>query len=146
MKITSIKFNSSAQQILGIGSAKQFVRVGDQCDNAWGGGFITSLDYDPASASLLIRKGGRFERIQPQERESLPSFDVAIVPWLNVSCACGVDGEEIAGGKTGPSYAEFLSEILKLRTETIEMLAGAIKASIPAVPSVNINQGSQQRR
>ena len=96
MKITRVKFKSSAQQIAGVGSSKQFIGVGDACDGAWGGGNITSMEYDQATASLHIRKGARFERVQEQERGNQPSFDVAIVPWCDISWGCGCDEKQAA--------------------------------------------------
>ena len=91
MKITRVKFKSSTQQIAGVGSSKQFIGLGDACDTAWGGGTITSMEYDQSTASLHIRKGARFERVQEQERTGQPSFDVAIVPWCDISWGAGVD-------------------------------------------------------
>jgi len=108
MKITRVNFKNR-QIIMGVGSANSQLCVGVACDTQWGGGKITSLEYDPITASLAIRKGARFERINEGERAGMPSFDVALVPWLNVDCACMVD-EEAPKALVSPVVMEMLKE------------------------------------
>jgi hypothetical protein len=102
MEITRVKFKSATQQIIGVGAGRQWISVGDICDASWGGGNVTTLKYDAATQSLHIRKGARFQRLTDEERIHQPSFDVAIVPWSDVSCACGVDEEEPAPKAAAP--------------------------------------------
>lgn len=94
MKITRVKFKSATQHVPGVKGGVSQIIVGDGCDPAWGGGNITSLEYDRSSNSLAIRKGARFERMNEAERASQPSFDVSLIPWDQVDCASAVDDRE----------------------------------------------------
>lgn len=91
MKITKVKFKSSAQPVIGVRGGMAYISIGDDCDNAWGGGKVTSLEYDRATHSLAIRKGKPFERVAPTERGGMQTFDAALVAWDNVDNACAVD-------------------------------------------------------
>ena len=79
------------------GGSHLFVGMG--CSVAWGGGKITSLEYDVSKNSLAIRKDRKFKNAQKQEE-----YDVELVPWSRVIRASGVDEKvatQPAGAKDG---------------------------------------------
>ena len=58
---------------------------------------VTSLEYDRKTNSLVVRKGSKFERINPAERTGrLSSFDASLVAWGNVACAQAIDDAPVA--------------------------------------------------
>lgn len=123
MQITRVNFKTR-QTVMGVGSAKSQLSPGEACDTAWGGGTIQSMEYDAQTGSLAIRKNGRFERVNQGERATLKSFDVALVPWINVDSACAVE-DAVEAPKVEPKIEPAKEELP------------------PAKP---IQQGGQQRR
>jgi hypothetical protein len=99
MKLTRVIFKTSTN-VPGVKMSCKQICPGDPCSGEWGGGTVTSLEFDRASASLVVRKAGKFERINPEQRKGLPTFDAVMVPWADVESACACD--DVDAVEVGP--------------------------------------------
>ena len=91
LKIHTIQLTGN-MSFIGLQARASVVAVGDDTDHAWGGGVITSLDYDRKWNAVLVSKGKPFKHLGG----TLKSFDVAIIPWQHVAMARGVEVPDVA--------------------------------------------------
>ena len=86
LKIHTVQLTGNLS-FIGLQARAAVVAVGDDTDHAWGGGRITSLEYDRKWNGVLVRKEKPFRHIGGV----LKPFDVAVIPWQHVLMARVVD-------------------------------------------------------
>jgi hypothetical protein len=81
MKRRIIKIELSGnRRLIGIGQNISVVAVGQQCDGAWGGGSIASLELEPLGVVARKTLGGSFEHSSGTGTSHV-KFHEMLIPW-----------------------------------------------------------------
>lgn len=91
MKLSHVFLNRALPAIGGGGQAPlKVIKLGQQCNAAYGGGQIVSLTYERSQGSLSIKKNCRF-----MVNGGTEFFDRLLVPWVLVEYAYALEDEPV---------------------------------------------------